>query len=115
MGLEVCKCFDRGVFVQFDNQKVQPGVQWPESIESTLRESDVIVSVMSPGNTKDSRIFFELGAALGLHKRLISIVPEDVHLSSVPRFLTSRPYLIKRSPEEAAKEVAKAVREPAVA
>ncbi len=50
-------------------------------------------------------LFFELGAAIGMGKRVVAIVPRDLNPSVLPLDVRLRPYLIRHSPEQTAEEL----------
>jgi len=55
-------------------------------------------------------MLFELGVALGAGKLLIPIIPAELEGSSIPFGLRNRRYLTKGAPDEAAREVAEALK-----
>lgn len=91
----------RGVSVWFDEFDVKPGEPLREALESALRNSDVLVALLDPEYPSTPAVFFELGAALGMGKKVVSIVPKD-HL---PLNVRLRRYLVRDSPEETAEEL----------
>lgn len=91
----------RGVSVWFDEFDVKPGEPLREALESALRNSDVLVALLDPEYPSTPAVFFELGAALGMGKEVVSIVPKD-HL---PLNVRLRRYLVRDSPEETAEEL----------
>lgn len=94
------------VSVWFDEWEVEPGDSLPASMEKGLRESDAIVAVLSPEYFRRPYVFFELGAALGMRKRLIPIVPPKTEAQMIPFDLRSRRYLVRGKPAETAEQVA---------
>ena len=94
-----------GVDVWFDDFEVKPGESLREALEAGLRGSDVIVSLITPGSVKRANLFFEIGAAVGMGKRVVAIVPEEVDSSILPRPLRIRRFIPQRSPEETAEEL----------
>jgi len=94
-----------GVTVWLDEYQVQPGESLREALESGLRGSDVIVFVMTPASVKRANLFFEIGAAVGMGKRVVGIVSRDLDLSLLPQPLRTRKFLIQASPEETANEL----------
>ena len=101
---------DQSVDVWFDAWRVHAGDSLRDALETGLRGSDAIVSILSVANAQWPSTLFELGAALGMGKRLIPIVPADLDSSVIPHELRTRRYLIKGAPAEAAREVAEALR-----
>src|SRR5579864_8176140 len=69
----------RGVTVWFDEFDVRPGESLRDALESGLRGSDVIVALLDPEYKKAlPGLFFELGAAIGMGKKFVSIVPKGL-------------------------------------
>ena len=52
-----------------------------------------------------ANLFFELGAAIGMGKRVVPIVPKGVDPSVLPLDIRLRRYLIRDTPEETAEEL----------
>lgn len=100
----------QNVDVWFDKAKPRPGDSWHEALEKGLRESDAIVVLLSPSNAANPNIFFEFGLAIGTGKRLIPVIDEQVDPAAIPSEVRTRRYLIKRSPDETAQQVASAVK-----
>ena len=100
----------QSVSVWLDVWQVNPGESLRDAIEAGLRSSDAIVAVLTPTNVHRPNVAFEFGVALGMGKRLIPIVPADLESSAIPFGLRTRRYLTKGEPDEAAREVAEAVR-----
>lgn len=101
---------DLDVAVWFDEWQINAGDHLQDAIEQGLRDSDAIVAVLSAANILRPNVFFELGAALGMRKRIIPILSQDVKESQLPFDVRARRYLKQKSPEEAAREVAAAVK-----
>ena len=85
-----------------DEFQVQVGDDFREAIEKGMRESDTVVSIISAENPRSPNTLFELGAALGMGKRLVAIVPEHLDTASLPFSLRTRRFLVRHSPEETA-------------
>jgi hypothetical protein len=96
--------------VWLDEWRIAAGDSVANALETALRDSDAIVAVVSPSNARSPNVYFELGVALGMGKRLIPIVSPDLDRSAIPFDLRLRRFLTRGSPEEAAREVAKAVK-----
>ena len=92
--------------VWLDSVELKPGDRWEELIERALRESDAIVAVVGPSSTASSALFFELGAALGMGKQVIPVVPIEFEASALPYPLRARYALRQGPPKETAKLVA---------
>lgn len=100
----------QSVNVWLDEWQVTPGEPLREAIEAGLRSSDAIVAILSRTNAQRPNVLFELGVALGMGKRLIPIVPVDLESSAIPFGLRRRRYLKRGAPDEAAREVAEALK-----
>lgn len=97
-----------GIDVWFDRD-LALGEDIREQIRSALRASNTLVVLLSSNSVKSPWIFFELGAAVGGNKRIISIVIDDMRPEQLPLPMMKYKYLHESSPVSAAKEVAKAV------
>jgi hypothetical protein len=95
-----------GVDVWFDQFNVKAGEPLSEAIEKGLRESDIVVLLISPENINRPNLFFELGAALGMNKTVVPIVPENLDAHSLPLPLQRIKFIVRASPEETARELA---------
>ena len=91
--------------VWIDDLDVSPGESVRDALESGLRRSDVIVALVDPEHPAKPNLFFELGAAIGMGKRVVSIVPRDLDPNSIPLDVRLRRYLIRDSPEHTAEEL----------
>ncbi len=100
----------RGVAVWFDQFDIAPGESFRDAIETGLRESDVFVTLLHPGHSAPKpTLFFELGAAIGMKKRVVAIVPKELDPSQLPSELRLRRYLVRESPEKTADELSHAL------
>jgi len=95
----------RGVTVWFDEFDVRPGESVREALEAGLRSSDVLVAFLDAESSSKPNLFFELGAAIGMGKRVVVIVPKDLDPSVVPLDVRLRRYLIRDTPEQTAEEL----------
>jgi len=95
---------ERGLKVWFDAHEVPMGQSWTEALEKGLRESSVIVCLITPDSLKRPNLFFELGAAMGMGKPLIPVLSKDLDPTLLPSSLRERRYLLKNSPEATAQE-----------
>jgi hypothetical protein len=94
----------RGVSVWFDEFEVQPGESLREAMETGLRNSDVIVTLLDTESPSRANLFFELGAAIGMGKKVVPIVPRGIDPSLLPLDLQRRRYLLRDTPEQTAEE-----------
>jgi TIR domain len=95
----------RGVSVWFDEFDVRPGESVRDALEAGLRSSDVLVALLDANSPSKPNLFFELGAALGMGKRVVAIVPKDLDPSVLPLEVRLRRYLIRDTPEQTAEEL----------
>jgi TIR domain-containing protein len=98
-----------GVEVWFDEFNIKPGQPLVEALEKGLRESDAVVLLINAENVNRPNLFFEIGAALGMNKAIIPVVPKDFEYSKLPLPLQRIKFLVRNSPEETARELATAV------
>jgi len=96
---------DRGISVWFDEFDVQPGESLRDALESGLRDSDVLVALLDAEAPAKPNLFFELGAAIGMGKRVVPIVPKGIDPSALPLDLRLRRYLVRDTPEQTAEEL----------
>lgn len=96
---------ERGVSVWFDEFDVQPGESLREALESGLRNSDVFVALLDAEAPAKPNLFFELGAAIGMGKRVVPIVPKGIDLGALPLDLRLRRYLVRDTPEQTAEDL----------
>jgi predicted nucleotide-binding protein len=96
---------ERGVTVWFDEFDVRPGESVRDALEAGLRSSDVLVALLDPESPSKPNLFFELGAAIGMGKRVVAIVPKDLDPKALPLDVRLRRYLIRDTPEQTAEEL----------
>jgi len=94
-----------GVDVWLDYHSLQWGESITEAVEKGLRESSVIVLLVTPDSIKSPNLFFEIGAAMGMRKPLIPVVSRELDPSMLPASLRERNYLVKGTPETTAQEL----------
>lgn len=92
----------RGANVWLDELQVQAGEPLREALEEGLRNSDMIVAVLSEESVNQPWVFFELGAAVALGKRMVAVVPKDLDPARLPQPLRIRRYLVQESPDRTA-------------
>ena len=100
---------EHGLRVWIDELEIGPGELFEDAMASALRNSDVLVTVVDDTMRNAPTLYFELGAALGLGKRIVAIVPKDFDPSVLPIELRRRRYLLRDSPEETAAELSHAL------
>lgn len=96
---------DRGLTVWFDEFDIPPGESIRNALETGLRSSDVLVALLDRESSARPNLFFELGAAIALGKKVVAIVPRDLDPSILPLDVRLRRYLIRETPEQTAEEL----------
>jgi hypothetical protein len=76
-----------------------------EAVESGMRGSDVLVSLVDPDQPAKPNLFFEIGAGMWMGKQVVSIVPKSLDPDSLPLDVRLRRYLIRESPKRTAEEL----------
>ena len=89
----------RGLHVWEDQHSIRPGESLREEIEKGLRESSLIVILLTPENVSQPNLFFEIGAAIGMGKPVIAVVSPDLDVSRLPQSIRERKYLVRESPQ----------------
>lgn len=100
---------EHGVSLWLNEWDLRPGDDLIDAIEQALRGSEALVFLLDPKSVNKPSLFFEIGAALALQKRIISVVSEDVEQSKIPAPLLRMRHFIQGNPEETTEEVARAV------
>jgi len=95
----------RGERVWFDQFEIAAGDSLRDALEAGLRASDVFVTLVESENLRKPNLFFELGAAIGMRKKVVAIVPKNIDPSQLPVELRLRRYLVRDTPEETAEEL----------
>lgn len=92
----------RGVSVFLDAEELAPGVSVAKTLDRALRKSDAIVMFVGSDAAQSSWLMFEMGAAIGMGKRIVPIVAEGVDLKTIPPPLRDRVMIPEESPERLA-------------
>ena len=100
---------ERGLRVWLDEFEMEPGDSFREALEAALRDSDVLVTLIEQDTLNTPNLFFELGAAIGMGKRVVAIVPKDLDPTQLPIELRRRRYLLRDTPQETAEELSHAL------
>jgi fructose-bisphosphate aldolase class 1 len=95
---------ERNLSVWFDEEMIAPGEQVAEAINNGLRASKTVAVILSEGASQKPSMLFEMGAAIGMGKRVVPIVPPEVDPTQFPAPLQLRRFLNRRKPEETAAE-----------
>jgi ABC-type branched-subunit amino acid transport system substrate-binding protein len=99
----------KGLSLWLDEADLKIGDSVNEAVDAALRQSETVVLLLGPGSVERPSLFFELGAALAMRKRIIPILSEGMERSKIPVPLLHGRYLMKKNPQETAQEVAQAV------
>jgi hypothetical protein len=100
---------EAGIRTWFDVQDIAPGERLGDKVQQALRESRTIVVILSKNSLNNPNIFFELGAAIADHKRIIPVLVEEIDLRQLPLLLTNFQFLKEPSPIEAGKRIAQVI------
>jgi hypothetical protein len=98
-----------GLRVWFDQFEIGAGESLRDALETGLRDSDVFVTLVERENLQRPNLFFELGAAIGMKKRVVAIVPKDIDPAMLPVELRLRRYLVRDSPQGTAEELSESL------
>ncbi len=98
-----------GITTWFDAHEILPGDRWQDKIEKALRQSRVLIMVITPESVQRPWTFFELGAALADGKRIVPVLSEGVDPGDIPALVRQFQFVREKTPEAAAKRVAEAV------
>jgi hypothetical protein len=95
----------QGANVWFDETDALSAESYPELLEKALRRSDLFVFVVSPESVTRPSVLFEMGAALGGRKPLVTVVPDGFDPTRLPEPLRLRQHLVQSSPDETAHQI----------
>lgn len=98
-----------GVDIWFDREQIAAGEPIRAKLARALRDSDVIISLVSPNSLDNPNLLFELGAAVGMGKRIIPIVSSTTAISRLPAPFRTRRYLQRRPAKQMAKALAEEI------
>lgn len=95
----------RGAEAWLDVDNARFGEARARETECALRDSDMFVALIAPDNVELPRLYFELGAALGMGKRVVGVVPHGFDEERLPLPLQRRPRVVKGAPEQTAQRL----------
>ncbi|MBF0336499.1 MAG: toll/interleukin-1 receptor domain-containing protein [Nitrospirae bacterium] len=97
-----------GVTVWFftKDKNIVQGSSIVDLMEKALRESNVMVVIISKNSITSQWVFFEIGVAIADEKRIIPVVIDDVPYESFPVRLKAAACFHEKSPSKAAIKVA---------
>lgn len=96
---------EAGVTIWFDEFNIQFGESISDAVQAGLKQSDIVILLVDEGSLGKPNFFFEMGAALGLNKRIVPIVSENLEQAKLPLSIQRKKYLVRKSPVETAKEL----------
>lgn len=99
----------KGVNVWFDMADVKLGESIHHVIADALRESTVVVLILSERSVKNPWIFFEFGAAIADNKKIIPILIDDTRFEEIPMPFIQYQFLKEPSAKEAGEKIAMAL------
>lgn len=94
----------RGADVRLDAD-MTPGVELGRALESSLKRSDLFVTVLGATEPATPWMLFEFGAAVGMGKEFISVVPKELKRSKMPQPMRSSRSVPQSSPDTTAQEL----------
>ena len=95
----------RGAHAWLSPEDIALGDPLVATAEKALRESDVLVALVSSDNVERPDFNFEIGAAVGLGKHIVPVIPRGFDEAKLPPFLPRRRRLVRESPERTAEEL----------
>lgn len=95
----------RGVQVWVDSTDLRPGEPWEDAMEKALRSSDIVVSLLNADTLNSANVYFEIGAAFGMGKQVIAVVPEEADSARAAAPLRFRRSIRKQSPVATAQQL----------
>jgi len=103
---------DAGIHVWFDGE-IEAGQEWERTIEEAVRDSSTLVLVLTPHNLNSRWMFFEVGAAIADHGKIIPVLAQDIEMSQLPTFMASYRIIKELSPSKAGARVTEAMEQTA--
>lgn len=100
---------DAGTSAWFDQSRLLLGDDWRAQIQDALRQSRVLVLILSQKSLQNPWMLFELGAAVADNKRIIPVVREGIPVEKLPPAITRYQFLRESSPRDAGRRVAETI------
>jgi len=97
--------------IWYDEKIIPPGEPFVEKLREGLRNSNAMIYIVTLEALNSRWALMELGGALGLKKKIIPLVAEDVPIGELVPPIRRRRWLIKGDPVVNANEVARAFSE----
>jgi hypothetical protein len=96
-------------FVVWSDRPVANGEKWANLLRKRLASSDAVVALVSESEESSPWQLWEIGAAVGMGKRIITIVPAGLKGSGLPLTLREVRSLKRGEPSATAALVAAAI------
>lgn len=90
----------------FDASEISPGERWMELIQEALRESRILVVILSEKSVQSPWISFEVGAAYAGKKMIIPVLIGGLEPTRIPMPLAMFQFVQEPSPVDAGRRVA---------
>ncbi len=90
-------------------RELRPGEDWRHSIQSAIKQSDVVVTLVStPASLQSSWTSYEMGVAEALGKRVLLLLPNKYSVTQLPADFASMQIMEfdPQAPEDAAQDIA---------
>jgi len=97
---------ERGRALWVDWEGIPPSAEWMTEIEDGIRSADAFVFMLSPASLASSVCRQEMDIAIGLAKRLVPVMIEDVPAADVPPELARLNWIFLREGDDAAQGLA---------
>ena len=97
---------DAGLCVSFDPADILPGERWQERMADALRQSNILIVILSKSSVNSPWMFFEIGAAVAGDKFIIPLLIDDTDMLEVPMPIAQFQILRENVPSVAASSIA---------
>ncbi len=90
-------------------RELRPGEDWRHSVQSAIKQSDVVVTLVStPASLQSSWTSYEVGVAEALGKRVLLLLPNKYSVTQLPADFASMQIVEfdPQAPEHAAHDIA---------
>lgn len=83
----------KGLQVWLDEELMKPGSSAQRGIEKALKESDTIIALVDEESATSPNLFFEMGLAVAMEKRILPVLLGEVDTSKLPFDMKQRKFL----------------------
>jgi nucleoside 2-deoxyribosyltransferase len=87
--------------------QISQGEEIADRVSKMLRESDIVIAMLTQESADTPNILFELGIAVSLQKRVIPIAKQNTDLSLLPFNMKGRNIIVNTGPKSTAERLAK--------